>query len=233
MPPKAEEKQADYTRSSTAAGRLSLVWYTDPLCCYSWAMEAAWQRLLQQYRKQLHLRYCMGGLLPDWNSYYDDINLVRKPIQMGSIWMETRQRTGATINDRIWFENPPASSYPACIAVKAASFQSAQAEAAYLHHLREAVMVRGYNIAQKEVLLQLAQELEKQNSVAFDAALFEAALLSDAAIDAFRKDLEEVHIKNITRFPTLVILPANHRNGKIITGYRPYETLAATIEDML
>ena len=59
------------------------------------------------------------------------------------------------IDDRIWVEDPPTSSYPACIAIKAAELQSAEAADLYLGWLRHAVMTQRRNIARREVLLEV------------------------------------------------------------------------------
>ena len=100
-----------------------IIYYTDPLCCWSWSMEPHWQRFKQGLTQEVTIRYKMGGLLPSWNLFHDANNSIRKPVQMGPEWLHAKHVSGAVIDDRLWIIDPPASSFPACIAVKAAELQ--------------------------------------------------------------------------------------------------------------
>ena len=53
---------------------LEIIYYTDPLCCWSWAFEPQWRRLLFELKDKISYRYCMGGLLPRWKNYNDSVN---------------------------------------------------------------------------------------------------------------------------------------------------------------
>jgi predicted DsbA family dithiol-disulfide isomerase len=210
--------------------QLEVIYYTDPLCCWSWAFEPAWQQLLHEYRGRIAWRYCMGGLLAEWKAYHDTMNAVSKPIQMGPLWMQARQVSGQPIDDRIWFMDPPASSYPACLAVKCAGMQSAQAEHLYLYALRSAIMKDGKNIAKKTVLLDTASGVATDHPDILDMQRFEADLGCDQAVDLLKQDLQEVNYRNITRLPTLMVKQGDQR--VVITGYRPYEALHQVIARM-
>ncbi|GAA0548382.1 DsbA family protein [Chitinophaga japonensis] len=220
-----------HSHAQQQTGQLEVVYYTDPLCCWSWAFEPAWQQLLREYEGRISWRYCMGGLLADWKAYHDTMNAVSKPLQMGPLWMQARQVSGQPLNDRIWFLDPPASSYPACLAVKCAGLQSARAEHLYLYYARNAVMAAGRNIAKKAVLLEAAADLETAHPGTLDLQRFEADLQQDAALALFRQDLQEVSYRNITRFPTLVIHSAG-KKSVMMTGYRPYEALAQLLAQL-
>lgn len=211
-------------------GRLEIVYYTDPLCCWSWAFEPAWQQLLQEQQGNISWRYCMGGLLAGWPTYHDAVNAVSKPVQMGPLWMQASQVSGQPMNDRIWFLDPPASSYPACLAVKCAGIQSGEAAHLYLYAIRSAIMKDGKNIAKKTVLLETAAGLSAEHPGILDLQRFEADLESDQAVDLLKQDLQEVSYRNITRFPTLSVKQGNKR--VVITGYRPYEALQGIIAQM-
>jgi len=213
--------------TSTTADRVTAVYYTDPLCCWSWAMEPEWQELKNQFPSQLSVRYCMGGMLPDWNSYHDTINSISRPVQMGPLWMEVRHKTGAVLQDRIWMTDPPASSFPACIAVKCAELQGVAFGAQLLRLLREAVMVEGKNISRNAVLLETASKMPEP----FDCIAFEKALLSGSGIEPFRRDLDEINKAQITRFPCL-ILSAKGRSI-MITGFRKVEVLKRAVEQLI
>ena len=209
--------------------RVEIEYYTDPLCCWSWAFEPQWRRLRYEYGGILAWRYRMGGLLPNWESFIDPMNTVEKPIQMGPVWMEAQHISGMPINNRIWFENPPESSYPACIAVKCAELQSADASEVFLRRTREAVMIEGRDISKQEVLLTIGRELSEQLPGIFDFQQFSKDLKEEAGIEKFREDLQKARYHQISRFPALTIRVPGGK-GVLIVGYRPYEALVTALE---
>src|SRR4051812_38967292 len=140
-------QETDPLKNAGTADPVEIVYYTDPLCCWSWAMEPQWRKLRYQFRHHLKWRYCMGGLLPSWSHFTDGVNSVSRPAQMGPIWMEASHISGMPINNHIWINDPPASSYLSCIAVKCVALQAPELEDWYLRLLREAVMLHGKNIA--------------------------------------------------------------------------------------
>jgi predicted DsbA family dithiol-disulfide isomerase len=208
---------------------IDIVYYTDPLCCWSWALEPQLARLEKECPGKINWRYCMGGLLPFWGHYMDSHNSIQRPAQMGPLWMHASETMEVPIAHRIWVEDPPASSYPACIAVKCAELQSADAGRLYLHFVRKAVMLYGLNIARHNVLLQVAESVAGINKE-FSVAQFEEDMQNDRGQEAFRKDLQEVKYRGINRFPTLIIKQAGSP-GKLVTGFRPAEVLLQIINE--
>jgi len=204
------------------------IYYTDPLCSWSWAFEGVWRRLRYELAGRLAWRYVLGGLLPDWQSFNDPLHSVHRPAQMGPSWYEVRHLTGMPIDERVWIEDPPASSYPACLAVKAAARQGEAVEEACLRRLREAVMLERRNVARREVLLELFGELAGPPFHALPAR-FQRDLGSEEVLAAFREDLKDAGYRGIGRFPAFV-LRAEGR-AVLLVGYRPYgvfrEALAA------
>lgn len=210
---------------------IRVVYYTDPLCCWSWAFEKEWQQLRSTFGQAITWQYCMGGLLPAWDNYYDAENSISKPMQMGPMWMLAAQLTGVVICHDLWVKDPPASSYPACIAVKSAALQSPAAEERYLTLLREVCMVQGQNITKAEVLFEVADKVTGDKAIDFDIDLFKQHFLGEEGMDAFRKDLQQVKYRGINRFPSLLI---NNNAGKarLITGYQTFETITHVLQDM-
>lgn len=217
-----KEQQNSTTGLTADAGGMEIIYYTDPLCCWSWAMEPHWRRFRQELPPEIAVTYKMGGLLPSWGWFHDAANAIRKPVQMGPEWLHAKQVSGADIDDRLWIVDPPASSFPACIAVKSAEAQSPLLGAAYLRLVREAVMLRCRNVARTEILMELASELAKTYAV-FDTQIFRADLRGRGA-DAFKKDWQETRYLGISRFPTL-ILKGPGRSPLLMCGYQPYASL--------
>jgi putative protein-disulfide isomerase len=197
-------------QSKPQADLVEVTYYTDPLCCWSWAFEQEWQRLKLLLNGRMKWRYCMGGLLPAWEHFQDIENIVSRPVQMGPVWMHVAAVTGVPIQHTLWVTDPPASSYPACYAVKCAELQSDVAGERCLSLLRRACMLEGKNIAKETVLLEIAAELEKDAAIDFNLPQFKADMKSSTALELLRKDLDEVASLRIHRFPTLVIKRVQH-----------------------
>lgn len=203
--------------------RVEIVFYTDPLCCWSWAMLPELQKLKASFGDLIHITYCMGGLIKDWKSFTDPLNNVSFPSQMGPVWMDVSLKTGLKINDALWATDPPESSYPACIAVKTAALQSAEAEAAYFKHLAAAAMEDGKNISRPEVLVRVAEQLAKALPDIFHLNDFLRDYNNESSRNAFRDDLQCVKSNHIGRFPSLTF---TYQQKKILmTGYRTYDIL--------
>lgn len=211
-------------KETIQADGVDITYYTDPLDCWSWAMEPQWRRLRYEYGKGVRWRYCMGGLIPSWKAFHDSVNAVSRPAQMGPVWMEATHLTGMPIRNTIWMTDPPASSYLSCIAVKCAHLQSLAAGERYLRRLREAVMLEGKNIAVQSTLLQVAEDLARQNLGILDAEQFRKDLEEGRGKDAFAADLREVQSLQINRFPTLIFRRAG-RPPLMVSGHRTYAVL--------
>ena len=210
------------------ADAVDITYYSDPLCCWSWAFEPQWRKLRYEFADRITWKYCMGGLLPGWSHFHDPVNSVSRPIQMGPVWMHASQLSGMPIQHNLWMKDPPASSYPACIAVKCAEAQSLQIGDTYLRMLREAVMIDGKNISKQTVLIDIANELSKPDHT-FDPDAFKEDLKNEKGLEAFRNDMQQVRYHNINRFPTL-ILRRPRQSSMLITGYRPYIVLIEALK---
>lgn len=211
---------------------MEVEYYTDPLCCWSWAFEPQWRRLRFEYSGKVKWRYIMGGLIANWDSFNDPMNSVNRPLQMGPLWLEVKYKSGMPIQDKVWYQNPPKSSYPACIAVKAAEMQSPTAAEVYLRKVREAVMLHGKDISDWEVLQKVGHELAKAQPGLLDGEKLQQDMGSKEARSAFEQDLQKVRLHGISRFPTLTIKKAGEENGVMIVGYRPYEALQTALEQV-
>jgi putative protein-disulfide isomerase len=210
--------------------QVEITYYTDPLCAWSWAFEAPWRCLRARFGGQIAWHYCMGGLITDWQSYNDPLNTVTRPGQMAPHWFEVRQLSGMPFDEGLWHGDPPASSYPACLAFKAAEQQGPEVAERYLRRLREAAMLERRNIARRDVLLALADEASGDAAPAanLDPARFRRDFDAPATLEALRDDLKDTSYRDIGRFPTLIL---RHIYGPalIVVGYRPYQALAEAL----
>lgn len=228
-----EALQAGPAADDGAGPAVEAVYFTDPLCSWSWGFEPQWRRLRYEYGGQLAWRTRMGGLIPGWDRFSDPINAVSRPLQMGPVCVEVRHRTGQPLDDRLWVENPPASSFPACLAVKAAGLQSPEAGERLLRRIREAAMLGRRNVGETEVLFDLAHEVGEQAPAVFDASRFAADFNGPAAAAAFRADLQETRYLGIGRFPALTLCRAAEEGPTLLlVGYRPYDVLRRALQHL-
>jgi predicted DsbA family dithiol-disulfide isomerase len=202
-------------------------YYTDPLCCWSWALEPVWQSIRHRHGDRVVRQCILGGMLASWREYHDPVNDIQRPAQMAPLWHFAGQTAGVRIDPTLWHTDPPASSFPASVAVKAAALQDAELGDAYLALAREAVMARRLNIARPAVLLQLADDLRTQRPTDFDAERFRRDLVGAEALDAFREDLQHARVRGIGRFPTMVVRGPGGTRG--LTGYQSADALERVI----
>jgi putative protein-disulfide isomerase len=205
------------------ADRIDITYFTDPLCCWSWAMEPQWRKLAFQFRDHIKFKYCMGGLIPSWNRFVDHVNSISRPAQMGPLWMHAEKVSGMPMAHRIWSTDPPSSSFPACVAIKCASLQSRHHEELFLRKVREFCHLRNKNVADTTVLNEVAGELASQDS-AFRMDKFLEDFQSTDGQKLFRIDWEETKRRDIIRFPTLLL--KKEGKGTInLSGYRSFSSL--------
>jgi predicted DsbA family dithiol-disulfide isomerase len=208
---------------ATTVADVRIEYFTDPLCCWSWAFESVHRELRQRHGERVDWSIVLGGMIETWNTYRDPLNDVAAPAQLAPLWHLAGRATGVSIDPAIWHLDPPASSYPASVAVKAAGLQGRAAGEAYLFLAREAVMTRRLNIANRDVLLALGGELAASADCPFDADRFEKDVTGTDAIEAFRSDLQRARFLRIGRFPTLIAHGAC--GSRIAVGYRPADVL--------
>jgi predicted DsbA family dithiol-disulfide isomerase len=221
------EPEARATEPQGSAVGLGVTYYTDPLCCWSWAFEPVWLRLRRACVGRLAWRVRMGGMIRRWDQYDDPLNAIHRPGQMGPLWLQAERETGVRMDTRVWAEDPPQSSWPACLAFKAAELQSPLAGEAYLKRMRRALFADSRNIARREVLAGIAAECQAACPSRFDAARWESDFGAPEAQRAFRADMGEARMLGIGRFPTLVL--SGRAGRRLLTGWRPYEALAGEL----
>src|SRR4051794_14457467 len=106
---------------------IHVAYFTDPLCPWSWAAEPTLGRLAVEFSGQVHIPYVMVGMARETDSAH-----------MLAQTLEASAASGMPADARVWLEGAPRSSYPACLAVKAAAGQGC--DGAFLRRLRVGLM---------------------------------------------------------------------------------------------
>jgi predicted DsbA family dithiol-disulfide isomerase len=152
-----------------------LRYHTDPACPESWAAEPVLRRLIVEFGADLSITYVMGGLAREYEAPYESRVME---------WLDRADRSGMPFDPRLWSEGPIRSTYPACMAVKAAAEQGPEAAGRYLRALREGLMCMRRRLDAKEALV------EEARGAGLDVGRFRIDLESNAIVEAFGADLE-------------------------------------------
>ena len=159
-----------------------------------------------EFGEDLSITYVMGGLARELAPPHETRILE---------WLGCSDRSGMPVDPRLWSEGPIRSTYPACMAVKAAAEQGPEAAARYLRALREGLMCFRRKLDAPEALV------EEARSVGLDAARFRLDLASNAIVEAFAGDLERTRALDPDRFT----LPCFEVGSEMLFGPQSHERL--------
>jgi predicted DsbA family dithiol-disulfide isomerase len=212
-------------------------YYSDPACSWSWGAEPKLRRLTWEFDDELRFVWVMGGLARQYGPDYRDEEggIGSGPDCFADLmahWLDVGAETGMPIDARLWSRNPIASTYPACLAVKAAAEQGSEAAYRYLRRVREGLMTENKKLDYAEALIGEA------GPAGLDVGRFRIDLGSNAITEAFAADLDEVRnppdearkagqVKRTegherVRYPSALFIGEDgSRHG--VWGWHPYE----------
>jgi len=147
--------------------------YTDPACPWSWAAEPALRALETHFGDGLEVRFVMGGLAREF----------ARPLETMRHWIDASAASGMPVDPRLWLDAAPRSSYPSCLAVKAAAEQGL--DGAFLRRAREGFAYERRSLDSAEPLVELARTVP-----GLDVERFRVDLSSHAILEAFGADLD-------------------------------------------
>jgi hypothetical protein len=153
-----------------------------------------------EFGDDLSITYVMGGLARQFEN----------PASMIVPWLDAAERSRMPVDPRLWAETPISSSYPACMAVKAAAEQGPDAAGRYLRALREGLFCFRRKLDAKEILV------EEARAAGLDVQRFRVDLESNAIVEAFGADLEE------TRSSAATLPSLRFEGAPPLSGESPY-----------
>jgi predicted DsbA family dithiol-disulfide isomerase len=156
---------------------------TDPACPASWGAEPERRRLLSLFGDQVAITYVMAGLARE----------IARPTDHAKAWLDAAEASAMPVDARLWLDAPPRSSYPACLAVKAAAEQGL--DGAYLRRVREAFAVERRRADNPDALVALAGEVP-----GLDLDRFRIDLQSNAIVELFAADLDRARVAEVPRW---------------------------------
>lgn len=193
--------------------KISIVYFTDPICSSCWGIEAQLRKLKLEYGNSIKIDYRMGGLLPSWDIY--NSGGISKPSDVADHWEEVAPHYKMPINGGVWLEDPLNSSYPPSIAFKAAQLQNRKKAISYLRIIREMVFLNKLNICKTEHLQEAASKAN------LNVEQWKTDYENNAEIE-FNKDLQLARQLGVRGFPTLLFVKGNEIK-EILYGSKPYD----------
>jgi putative protein-disulfide isomerase len=154
-------------------GAVHTFYYTDPMCPWSWALEPVLRRLSVEFAGGFEVRYVMCGMARE----------VGDAGHIVSEMLEASEESGMPVDARLWLAAPPRSSYPACLAVLAATEQGDPAP--YLRRLREGLLCRRRKLDTADSLIEEARAVP-----GLDVERLRLGLSSHGVLEAFGADLD-------------------------------------------
>lgn len=207
--------------TDTTSNRPTITQFTDPMCTWCWGSEPIIRRLRTVLGDQIQIKYVMGGLVKDFDEFYDAANNISTPSDVAPHWVEAAEHHGMPVDTEIFETNPAQSTYPASKAFTAARQQETELAHRYLRRLREAYTTQVRNVNDREEQVKLAE------AVGLDVDNFTAALDDGTAQAAFEDDLSRTREAGVRAFPTY------HINGpsgeQRASGFKSFDELMAVL----
>jgi putative protein-disulfide isomerase len=187
---------------------IHVLYVTDPACPWSWGAEPVLRRLQAEFGEGVRITYVMGGL---WRAI--------EPAKALAETLEAAAASGMPVDPRLWLDAPPKSTYPACLAVKAAAEQGL--DGPYLRRVREAIMCERVKADTTDALVALARDVPTMN-----IDRFALDLGSNAITEAFGADLDRAREVE-AEMPAFVVTGEGDTSGAPPAPVGPDGLLAA------
>src|SRR5207247_6386632 len=178
-----------------AAPDVKVVHFADPWCWWSWGVEPVLQRLREVYGDRLQVEYRMGGMCEDldaWMKEYavDEASTVD--------WIRESMALFKNARDPEYLRKSGVrSTYPACLAFKAAQRQDEHKAEKFFRRMMEVFEVQGES-GSEETLCRIGR------SVGLDRARLAKDLHTEEVEAAFEEDRRTME-RSRANFLTLVV----------------------------
>ena len=193
-----------------------IVQFADPLNPLGWVAEPTRRRVALAYPDAAWTVWPVG-MVESWDAY-DGPEVQGGRAGMAATCARLAEGYGMPIDEYLWFDDPPASSWPACRAVAAAGLQD-EADAAdrdgpglaarLLRACREATFARRRSVSDDVELRAVIESIPDLDADAVDAALDDGR--ADEAFQAAREAARDLDAPGVERagdrplLPTLVV----------------------------
>jgi predicted DsbA family dithiol-disulfide isomerase len=226
--PWSRVSNCQYLPGSDKQMKVTIDYFTDPICVWSYASEPTVQSLLTQYRDKVDFRFRSLPILDRIVGEERPGERYRSPEDMQESWNKARSAMGIDIDPSVWQENPPHSSWPANRAMKAAFRQGFDEGNRFTQLLRKAFMTEKRNPSDLETLKEMAER------AGLDAGRFYTDMTDNAADleKEVTNDRAEAMARCINDTPTLV-MHSEDENEVIASGMLDYDVCSRAIRSLM
>jgi SAM-dependent methyltransferase/predicted DsbA family dithiol-disulfide isomerase len=196
---------------------IEIIHFADPWCWWSWGLEPILQRLREVYGDRVRVTYRMGGEFEDLDEWRKEYGVDAKSEQD---WIrESVELMGMPVVPDYYTRTGVRSSYPACLAFKAAQRQSEGSATRYIRRMMEAFMVE-CRPATLETLMALATE------IGLDAGRMRIDMNSAEVMAAFEEDRDEMAVSGVNYLSLMIRNPEGQSEvkGEVFTA-KPFEEI--------
>ena len=208
----------------TRMEKVTLTTFTDPMMGLSYEQEPVYNKLAEVFGENLEFRYVMAGLVRDVSDFMTqeerslpaEEGIRRYNRRLAQIYKSEESIGNLPMNMEGFhlFDVEHRSSYPLCIAYKAAQLTDAAKVDDYLLRVRHATVLECRQTTKRDVLAEIAEE------AGIDRGHFLEQFDGGSAERAFREDLR------LTRSLGIRGLPACMIQGKVmVNGLSGYQVL--------
>ncbi|OBZ33902.1 DsbA family protein [Megasphaera sp. DISK 18] len=214
--------------------KIILTTFTDPMMGLSYEQEPVYEQLADHFGDRLVFRYVMSGLVRDVSDFMlpeeralpaeEGIRLYNR--RLARIYKGEEGIGGLPVNMDGFhlFNADHRSSYPLCIAYKAAEICCPEKAFSFLLKLRRATIVETRKTTKTDELISIAGE------AGLDKAQFRRAFEDGRATAAFQKDLELTRSLGIHQLPTVQLQYGE--KAVLVNGMASYEAFVNTIDKL-
>ncbi len=204
--------------------KIDMYYFTDPLCSHCWALDAVLTRFKWEYKEYINVITVLGAMIEDDN-HYDDLNGPEAKEQV-SHWEQVGMFYHIPINGKIWRNDPITSSFPSSIAYLLIKKQNDELATKFLRMVREGAFVFEKNIAKREVLETMI------NDLGLDAKTILDKSFSEEGKELLSQNLKPMEELGVTGFPTVVMVNDKHEGIKVV-GSRTLEVYKKALIKLL
>lgn len=217
-----------------AMEKMILTTFTDPMMGLSYEQEPVYEKLATHFGDRLVFHYVMSGLIRDVSDFMmpeeralpaeEGIRLYNR--RLAQIYKGEEAIGGLPINMDGFhlFDADHRSSYPLCIAYKAAELCCPEKALAFLLKLRRATIVETRQTTRTDELIAVAAE------AGLDPEQFRIFFEDGRAAKAFQKDLELTRSLGIRQLPTVLI--EGGEKSLLVSGMANYDTFISLIDKL-
>lgn len=200
-----------------------LIYFSDPMCSWCYGFSTVLRRLQQEWGKELHISFILGGLRPwEKEAMSQDMKEMVK-----HHWQQVAARTGQPF-DYSFFEREGFvyDTEPSCRAVVTVRELFPGVEADFLRRVQAAFYAENRDTTDADVLAQIAAEA----GVSREA--FERAFQTEEMKLATEGDFSVTQQLGIRGFPTTV-LQHNDQLKLLAPGFMGFEDLNARLKVLI